>query len=464
MTHDDDIPELLNRLEGRLDSPSADAIRTEASRRRALRRRMVSTAGVGALIMAITGSALWFTRDTATTTATVAEDAVELVDVQPVAADSAPIEESTPIAASAATIGNIPQALRSLGRLEIVPPFDRAPWEPKAGAFVDFSLSGRSSTGGEDKNGVIFSDGCEIVAFWIEWDGRIFALGDPVDLPDRDDAQTDQCLGSNEQQLVGEPFWSGAGSILASYNPANNTFRLSSLQPPRGTRVVSPLMDTSWTMSLAGPEAQTLPSPSSTPPTTGPAPLNAQGVVRMDDNCMNFTHLQLRDHGWFIVSDPPLEWQGRPTFDVAVELDASGGFVATDRDGLSATFAFDVDEAQSRSCRRWVNPTPQEALPTIDARSVDDCITGFNATAQVSTIINGPDENETAWAIFQEAEDWEGNANVCWISISTDMSCRSYAWFKEQGRDPTGFAEDPPLDPDQPCVGDGTQFDGDSAR
>ncbi|MDW3176015.1 MAG: hypothetical protein R8J94_01375 [Acidimicrobiia bacterium] len=455
MTHDDDIPELLNRLEDRLDSPSADAIRTEASRRRAVRMRMANTAGVLALIVAIVGSALWFTRDTPATTATVAEDAVELVDVQPVAADSAPI------------VLDGAELLRELGPLTIVTDFsqeEQPPFYPRTeAASASFLLQRRNSVSEVTDNGMLLFDGCDTDAYWIEWAESGFQVGERAIVPSYDVPEGETACGqTNEHSGFNSRIQSGQ-FVSVSYDPSKNTFLLRSDGHSSGIIVRSP-PNRAWTMVLAGPPRTTSIASTATPPTTGPAPLNAQGVVRMDDNCMNFTHLQLRDHGWFIVSDPPLEWQGRPGFDVAVELDASGGFVATDRDGLSATFAFDVDEAQSRSCRRWVNPTPQEALPTIDARSVDDCITGFNATAQVSTIIDGPDENETAWAIFQEAEDWEGNANVCWISISTDMSCRSYAWFKEQGRDPTGFAEDPPLDPDQPCVGNGTQFDEDSAR
>ena len=82
MTHDPvdsnhasgEIPELFDRLEGRVTSPDPQAIRAEATRRGAARKRLVGAAGAVVLLAAIAGGALALTRDSASTTDTAARD------------------------------------------------------------------------------------------------------------------------------------------------------------------------------------------------------------------------------------------------------------------------------------------------------------------------------------------------------------------------------------------------------
>ena len=80
MTHDPvdsnhasgEIPELFDRLEGRVTSPDPQAIRAEATRRGTARKHMVGAAGAVVLLAAIAGAALALTRDSASTTDTAA--------------------------------------------------------------------------------------------------------------------------------------------------------------------------------------------------------------------------------------------------------------------------------------------------------------------------------------------------------------------------------------------------------
>ncbi len=240
MTHDDDIPELLKRLEGRLGSPSPEGIRAEASRRRASRRRALSTAGVFALVLAIAGGSLWFTRDTATETATVADDVPDLVDVRPVA------DDSPPVSVDAVSL------LRSLVSLPLATDFTQdanPPFLPRnESAFVSFLLPETDSTASVEKSAIWFSNGCQADMYQIDWVVDGFTIGDQVGLaPNQGLVAGTLC----EQPVLKSRITPGQ-FVSVAYDPETTVFALGSdgyIRDSIGLSIISDT-DSSWTLSL----------------------------------------------------------------------------------------------------------------------------------------------------------------------------------------------------------------------
>lgn len=181
MTHDDDIPELIGRLEPSLSVPDPQAIHTGLRRRKIARKRMAGAAGTFVAALAITGGALALTGDDTTTTET-ASDAAEARDAIDAPDASAPVaNDSGPVALQNVTTGPL-RTMEWLPITSITKEFT---------ALVDSVLLPHqyvwfdTPTAGSGE--VTYSTGCRSVTHVVEWNESGFVvvetLAEPAPLP-----------------------------------------------------------------------------------------------------------------------------------------------------------------------------------------------------------------------------------------------------------------------------------------
>ncbi|MFT7475805.1 MAG: hypothetical protein ACI81L_002747 [Verrucomicrobiales bacterium] len=185
-----DIPELFDRLQDRVSSPDPIDIRSEAGRRGAARRQTLSVVGSLALVAAITGGALWMTRETPTETVTAADGTSEVAET----AEELP----APVARSAVADDSAPVSLEGrieLPALETAAAFPTDQWLPivsmspgaaidlDAGSFLDGPLIGGLHTiwisdPVDDQSELIFSMPCASAGYSIRWRDQGFLVDD----------------------------------------------------------------------------------------------------------------------------------------------------------------------------------------------------------------------------------------------------------------------------------------------
>lgn len=96
------------------------------------------------------------------------------------------------------------------------------------------------------------------------------------------------------------------------------------------------------------------------------------------------------------------------------------------------------------------------STPETRAEALRECISSFQVFASAESVPFADDERTSA--VFQFATDWEGAADACWISVSTESSCRGFARLIAQGRSDSDWRDDPPQDPNMACPEHGQPF------
>lgn len=109
----EEIPELVDHLEGALDAPDPAAIHAGLGQRQAARKRTLGVAGVFVAVFSIAGAAFALTDDDGTSTVTAA-DAAEVASTtnSAVADDSAPLEEG-PVAIPGVVVNSWSDAIET---------------------------------------------------------------------------------------------------------------------------------------------------------------------------------------------------------------------------------------------------------------------------------------------------------------------------------------------------------------
>ncbi|MDW3179878.1 MAG: PASTA domain-containing protein [Acidimicrobiia bacterium] len=197
MTHDDDIPELIGRLETSLSVPDPQAIHTGLRRRKTTRKRMAGAAGTFVAALAITGGALALTGDDTTTTetasdATDARDAIDVPDAEaPVANDSGPVALQDVTTGPLRTMEWLPITAITGEFTALVD----SVLLPHQYVWFDTPTAGSSE--------VTYSTGCRSVTHVVEWKESGFVvvetLAEPAPLPATPFSELVSCSALAEQ-------------------------------------------------------------------------------------------------------------------------------------------------------------------------------------------------------------------------------------------------------------------------
>ena len=269
MSNENEIPELLSRLEGRLGSPQPDAIRAEVSRRRAARRRNATTAGICGLILVVAAGVLWTSRDTTSETATGADDGSILDD------------EGTTTNNSRLSNVDAITFLREGGPHALMIDYSKAAtpaFRPRLGSFLSFPSDIREDTG-EGQYGWFLSDGCRAAGYSIEWTTGGFIVGEQVELePNAGLVEGTLCEQPWEQPVLRSSIVAGQ-FVSVAHDPATSSIVLWSnghVKNSNGDPIVSDT-DHPWTLSVIVPN-QLLTQPGTASSTTGPPSTEAPPV------------------------------------------------------------------------------------------------------------------------------------------------------------------------------------------
>ena len=388
------VPELIEKLEGSLHTPTAQDIRAGSQQRQSFRRRVLAGAGVFTAAVAITGAITLFNQDepqeVTTASSDVAEGESELTEAAgAIADDSAPSEVFEP--------DPVPRT--------VPPPI------PATLNIADCANSSTISAAG---------------AQWLAWD-----------LP---------------------PEWEGAGSLPVTVVITDNTliatdddgltapFTRNDGQPRPapclGFNYQQPGDDVpSTTTSTALPATsptETAPSTTTTTTTTElkriTDPVRRPGTVNITD-CVNTSSIELDSGLWFGV-DLPDEWAGQGTVDVRLFI-TGDEMAAVDDSGLSGTFHFfEPGSATPAICKLFGDGPTVAPTTTPPPTTTTEPDTGgvtpagpFPAIVTVANCANGSivqlDDDEVWLAALPSdlPAEWEGRGSfpVTVIITNNDM-------------------------------------------
>lgn len=376
MTEDplgEEIPELLEQLEGSLNAPDVEALHAVHTKRQAARKRTLAAAGAFVALLALTGGIVALNRDDTTSTVT-ADDLVEPVAVEAapdssgnrgaVAEDSAPFEIEN-------LSSDLPgEDLRSVlgaqtwrvGKVN----GDSDGFIPQLGrvTYVDDPLS--------DHGTLTYTNGCEGSSYTIDWTGITGAgimVGSELAAVPTD--PTVACVEATKQSVL------VAGSWMTLTGASSSTLRMGTTCHPLAVCVAGGF----WTVELIGTDAFQSPDDSE---------LAGSAVVAIEE-CANGSWLTFGGQRW-LPWDLPAEWEGQGRVDVTVNIDGNS-LVATDDAGNSARFGLDDGTPRPSICNDFTLDLPAATASVPDESEVAYLFKDRNGET-VALCANGEEFND----------------------------------------------------------------------
>ena len=349
MTHDPvdsnhargDIPELFDRLESRVASPDPQAIRAEATRRGAARKRMVGAAAAFVAVLAVAGVALAVTNDSTTTeTASIDDALAQEPDGLIFEWEGSVADDSAPILLDG-TILNPGQSTRSqmIGRVWNVGAVrgDSLGFTANEGHLM-FSPDPDEFDLPSDVDTVVYTNGCSGSAYEIRWVDNTDSQANPATaleyattsfsvISQLDAAPTAANVNCVESTRI-STFIPGAG-ITIGQSEGSNVVTMGDLCPP-----LASCAGGVWTADLTS------------------APNLMQAVVTVRE-CINDSTVSVAGSRWFAADLPP-EWNGRNTVPVTVAV-SGDTLLAVDRNALTAVFNRDNGLPRTLGCLLFPN-------------------------------------------------------------------------------------------------------------